>query len=77
MPLPRWVLQQLELPPERGYCNRRARKAAGVDFGEDAEFDQAFQLGPGAFDVLRQRFVAQAGLFQSSGDAAKLQVTVA
>ncbi|WP_432180950.1 hypothetical protein [Streptomyces sp. NBC_00063] len=34
-------------------------EVAGVGFGEDAEFDQAFQLGSGAFDVLRQRFVVE------------------
>ncbi|MFJ8111389.1 hypothetical protein [Streptomyces sp. NPDC096132] len=34
-------------------------EVAGVGFGEDAEFDQALQLGPGAFDVLRQRFTAE------------------
>ena len=27
--------------------------------GEDAEFDQAFQLGAGAFDVLRRQFVVE------------------
>lgn len=31
--------------------------AADVDLGEEAELDQAFQLGAGAFDVLRQQFV--------------------
>jgi hypothetical protein len=28
-------------------------EVAGVGLGEDAEFDEAFQLGAGAFDVLR------------------------
>jgi hypothetical protein len=30
-----------------------------VGLGEDPEFDQAFQLGTGAFDVLRQQFMAE------------------
>lgn len=34
-------------------------EVAGVGLGEDPEFDQAFQLGAGAFDVLRQQFVAE------------------
>lgn len=34
-------------------------EGASVDLSEDAEFDQAFQLGSGAFDVLRQQFVAE------------------
>ncbi|MGW6861400.1 hypothetical protein [Streptomyces xanthophaeus] len=38
---------------------RRSREVAGVGLGEDAEFDQAVQLGAGAFDVLRQQFVAE------------------
>jgi hypothetical protein len=43
------VLGRLLLPGE----------AAGVELGEDVQFDQAFQLGPGAFDVLRQHVVAE------------------
>lgn len=34
-------------------------KVAGVGFDEDREFDQAFQLDVGAFDVLGQEFVAE------------------
>lgn len=34
-------------------------EAADVDLGEDTEPDQAFQLGAGALDVLRQHFVAE------------------
>jgi len=34
-------------------------EVAGGGLGDDAEFDQAFQLGAGAFDVLRQQFVAE------------------
>lgn len=36
-----------------------SREDAGVDLGEDVELDQAFQLGAGAFDVLRQQLVAE------------------
>ena len=36
-----------------------AGEDAGIGLGEDPEFDQAFQLGTGAFDVLRQQFVAE------------------
>ncbi|GAA2415553.1 hypothetical protein GCM10010255_62190 [Streptomyces coeruleofuscus] len=34
-------------------------EAADVDLGEDSEFDEAFQLGAGAFDVLRHQFVVE------------------
>ncbi len=34
-------------------------EAADVDPGEDVELDQAFELGAGAFDVLRQQFVVE------------------
>lgn len=34
-------------------------EAAGIDFGEDIELDEAFQLGGGTFDVLRQQFVVE------------------
>ena len=34
-------------------------EVACVGFAEHTEFDQAFQLGAGAFDVLRQQFVAE------------------
>ncbi|KUO07322.1 hypothetical protein AQJ58_35180 [Streptomyces sp. DSM 15324] len=34
-------------------------EAAGVGLGEDVEPDEAFQLGAGAIDVLRQRFVVE------------------
>ncbi|KOT98791.1 hypothetical protein ADK87_14665 [Streptomyces sp. NRRL F-4711] len=34
-------------------------KVAGTGLGEDPEFDLAFQLGAGAFDVLGQQFVAE------------------
>ncbi|KOT92196.1 hypothetical protein ADK70_16455 [Streptomyces rimosus subsp. pseudoverticillatus] len=36
-----------------------AGPSSRCSFGEDAQFDQAFQLGPGAFEVLRQYFVAE------------------
>ncbi|MGW2768834.1 hypothetical protein [Streptomyces sp. NPDC001275] len=34
-------------------------EAAGVDLCEDIELDQAFQLGAGALDVLRQQIVVE------------------
>lgn len=34
-------------------------EAAGADLREDVEPDEAFQLGAGLLDVLRQQFVAE------------------
>lgn len=34
-------------------------EAASVDLGQDVGLDQAFRLGVGAFDVLRQQFVVE------------------
>ncbi|GGT64543.1 hypothetical protein GCM10010207_74670 [Streptomyces atratus] len=42
-----------------GTCRQGAPVAAGVDLGEDIELDEAFQLGAGAFDVVRQQFVVK------------------
>jgi hypothetical protein len=61
-------------------CRPRRRlllpgEVAGVGFGEDAEFDQALQLGPGAFGDLRQQVVAEglADVLGSQGPVTSLE----